>query len=125
MQRARSRECWGRFFLLLALSFVGFAALTFAPRHSLAAGGFGPSYRSCGSFQAEYKIHVYASHVSCRRAMRIQKEYWLAPPSRTHEVITKTRPYVVLKRFPGWKCYYGSGGGECVKGRKVAAYTDI
>ena len=41
-----------------------------------------PGMKKCGTFQAKYKIWVYAQHVSCRTARRIQKEYWLAPDSR-------------------------------------------
>lgn len=92
---------------------------------SQAEGPFGPGYRACGSFHAHYRIKVYSRHLRCRRAMRIQREYWLAPPSRTVEVNHGGRPYVLLKRFPGWKCFSGAGGGTCNKGRKVAAYTDV
>ena len=110
---------------LLAIAALAFAALSSVPAHSAAETPFGPEYHSCGSFRAGYTIHVYASHVSCGKARRIQKEYWRAPPSRTHEVITAGTTYVTLNRFPGWKCLSGSGGGSCTKGRQVAAYTDI
>lgn len=112
--------------LLVTVLTIWQALAGLSASESIAAGGFGPSFRSCGSFHAGYKIHVYASHVSCRRAMRIQKEYWLAPPNRTVEVHRRHGPQMVLlKRFPGWKCFSGTGGGTCSKGRKVAAYTDV
>lgn len=91
-----------------------------------AAGPYGPSYRYCGSFEAEYHIQVYETHMSCRRALRIQKEYWLAPDSR--KVVVNggvgALGYVLLKRFPGWRCGSGAGGGQCTKGDKSAAYQD-
>ena len=32
--------------------------------------------------------------------------------------------YATLKRFPGWKCYSGAGGGSCRKGKKVSGYRN-
>lgn len=91
-----------------------------------AATPFGPGFRSCGSFKAQYVIHVYASHIPCRKATRIQKEYWLAPEIRTEEIRSGPyKGYVRLKRFPGWRCSSGTGGGNCTKGKADAAYTDI
>lgn len=117
-----SRACAALFATSIAL--LGLATVIDGPPAASAAGPYGPSYRSCGSFQAEYHIRVYETHMSCHRAVRSQKEYWLAPPTRTVEVNHGGRPYVLLKRFPGWKCFSGAGGGTCNKGRKVAAYQD-
>lgn len=91
-----------------------------------AASPYGPEYRYCGSFKAGYQIHVYKAHMSCRLAMRIQKEYWLAPDHRKVAVNggVGASGYFLLKRFPGWRCSSGSGGGTCSKGRKVAAYQN-
>jgi hypothetical protein len=91
-----------------------------------AAGPYGPSYKYCGSFKARYHIRVYATHLSCRKALRIQKEYWLGP--RRRQVVVNggsgAAGYVLLKRYPGWRCGSGSGGGQCSKGRSSAAYQD-
>lgn len=89
-------------------------------------GPYGPDYRFCGAFNADYRIQVYESHMSCRMAMRVQKEYWLGPDERRVVVNggSGAAGYVLLKRFPGWKCTSGSGGGACRKGRKVAAYQN-
>lgn len=115
----------GRLLCALVVIVTGFAVLLLVPARSAAETPFGPHYRSCGSFHAEYKINVYASRVNCRRAMRIQREFWLAPPDRIVEVYRRRGPQLILlKRFPGWKCFSGAGGGGCHKGRKVAAYTD-
>lgn len=81
-------------------------------------------YKGCGSFQARYTIHVYVKHVSCRTALRVQKEYWLAPESEKELVgPDEYNGYVRLKRFPGWSCTSGAMAGACVKGRKEAAYS--
>lgn len=107
---------------------------------STAAGPYGPSYRYCGSFKATspllrtrltlssggYNIRVYATHMRCRKALRIQKEYWLGP--RHRKVIVNggagATGYILLKRFPGWRCGSGAGGGACTKGRASAAYQN-
>jgi hypothetical protein len=90
------------------------------------AADWGPGFKDCGSFHAEYKIHVFARDVSCAKARRIQEEFWRGPSSRKTEVITPKGPvYIKLKRFPGWKCSSGAGGGTCTNGKKVAAYSDL
>jgi hypothetical protein len=81
-------------------------------------------YKSCRSFQAPYTIHVVAKHVSRRTAIKVQKEYWLAPESEKELVgPDEYNGYVRLKRFPGWRCTSGAIAGACVKGRKEAAYS--
>jgi hypothetical protein len=112
-------------FLLIIATMVGFLA---SQESALAtsAADWGPGFKACGSFHATYKIQVFAKDVSCSKARRIQKEYWLAPKSRTIEIVPKEGPPEVrLKRFPGWICFSGTGGGTCTKGDKVAAYSDI
>jgi len=89
------------------------------------ASDWGPGFRSCGSFRAEYRIRVYANRrTRCRTARKVQREYWLAPPSRIKAVGSGPDSYVKLKRYPGWRCYSGAGGGSCRKGRLVAAYEN-
>lgn len=85
-----------------------------------------PATAFCSSFQAGYRIRVYETHMSCRKAVSIQKEYWLGPKRRKIVVNggAGAAGYVLLKRFSGWRCGSGSGGGECAKGGKVAAYQD-
>ena len=114
-----------RAFALFAAFFVTGLSLGNAGWVS-AAGPYGPDYRFCGSFQAEYHIRVYETHMSCRKALRIQREYWLGPMRRKTVVNggSGAAGYVLLKRFPGWRCGSGAGGGQCAKGRKVAAYQD-
>lgn len=98
----------------------------------MASGGaaaneyWGPGYRSCGSFKAGFTINVSAKRVSCRIAMRIQQEYWRGPDRRKVIVDggTGASGYVLLKRYPGWRCTSGAGAGACAKGAKRAAYDN-
>jgi len=86
-----------------------------------------PGMKKCGTFKAEdYRIWVYAKHVSCRKARRIQKEYWIAPDSRKviHNGGSGADGWVKLKRYPGWRCGSGAGGGDCVRGNKYAGYQN-
>jgi hypothetical protein len=105
------------------LALVVFAAALCFPRPG-AAFTVPAGYKGCGSFQARYIIHVYAKHVSCRKARRVQKEYWLAPESKKELVgPDEYNGYVRLKRFPGWHCTSGAMAGACVKGRREAGYS--
>jgi hypothetical protein len=116
-----SARVWAAAAAIVALGLV-------APTGGLAtsASDWGPGFKGCGSFHAGYKIQVFAKDVSCAKARRIQKEYWLAPKSRKVEIIPEHGPpQVRLKRFPGWRCFSGTGGGSCTKGKKVAAYSDV
>lgn len=86
---------------------------------------YGPSHKRCGKFRARgYSIFVFKARTSCRKATRILREYWLGPKRR--KVIVNGGSgafgYVLLKRYRGWKCTSGSGGGGCRKGRREAAY---
>jgi len=83
-----------------------------------------PGSKHCGSFKAGYRIYVSATHMTCKRARAIQREYWLAPKSRRIIVNggTGANGYVKLKRYPGWKCFSGAGGGACDKRRASAGY---
>lgn len=102
------------------------AAPAAMPASASANAYWGPGYRSCGSFKAGYRINVSAKKLRCRVAMRIQREYWRGPRSRKVIVNggTGASGYVLLKRFPGWKCTSGAGAGACAKGAKRAAYDN-
>jgi len=110
--------------ILLALVCVG--GLLAFPRQGVASPGL-EGFKRCGTFKAQgMHIHVQAKHVSCRMAMKIQKEYWLAPESEKELVgPDEYNGYVTLKRFPGWRCTSGAGAGNCAKGRKDAFYSTL
>jgi hypothetical protein len=106
---------------LLGLALLG--AITAFPRSGIASSA-PVRYTACGSFKARYTIHVSARHVSCRVALKVQQEYWLAPEDEKELVgPDEYNGYVRLKRFPGWHCTSGAMAGACVKGRKEAAYS--
>lgn len=82
------------------------------------------TYKECGSFRASYRILVSARGMPCKTAVKILREYWLGPASR-HRIVNGGHGaggYILLKRYPGWKCYSGQGAGHCVKGSKDATY---
>jgi hypothetical protein len=84
-----------------------------------------PGMKKCGSFPASYRIYVYANkHVGCRKARKVMKAWWLGKPGTVVEHDGPTGGYVTLKRFPGWRCDSGAGGGACRKGRRVAGYQN-
>ncbi len=93
---------------------------------AIGAATWGPGFKRCGSFNAaSSEIQVFTKDLSCAKARRIQKEFWLGPPSRkivTYSEVGPPEEEVRLKRFPGWVCVPGPGGGSCVKGRHEAAY---
>jgi len=112
---------------LLAVVAIALAVAFAAASPSLADNPYGPGYKSCGSFRAsDYRIRVYAKDMTCRRAVRIQKEYWLGKRSdrRVYNGGSGADGYILLDKYPGWKCTSGSGGGGCRKDTHVAAYQN-
>lgn len=88
---------------------------------------FGPSYKYCKEFRGGgYTISVYAKRISCKKARAIQRELWNGPRSR--KIIRNggsgASGYILLKRYPGWRCGSGAGGGSCNKGKASAAYQN-
>jgi hypothetical protein len=109
------------------LAALALAALLVLPGGAQATPGYDwPGMKKCGTFQAEYEIWVYAKNIRCAKARQIQKEYWLGVES--DRVIVNggsgAAGYVLLGRFPGWRCGSGAGGGACSKGRKIAGYQN-
>jgi hypothetical protein len=85
-----------------------------------------PGTRRCGTFRSSYRIHVYAKKISCKKARRIQKTYWRGPDSGrvVHNGGTGAYGWITLKKFPGYRCTSGAGGGVCKKGNKEAWYLN-
>ena len=93
---------------------------------SQADNPYGPGYTACGSFRAKVgQIDVYARHLSCRRAMRIQREYWLGKRRNKRFVNggNGANAYTLLDKYPGWRCNSGAGGGNCRKRNSEADYV--
>lgn len=110
------------FLVVLAVSVTSVVVF---PRPGEAAPAM-PGFKHCGSFKVgpDMTIHVQAQHVSCRLAMKVQREYWLSPEDEKELVgPDEYNGYVRLKRFPGWRCTSGAGAGNCAKGRRDAFYS--
>lgn len=103
------------------------ACIWLAPVHTSIASTsnpYGPGVKSCGSFKSDsYKIRVFAEKLTCKKARAIQREYWNGPDSRKTVVNggSGAYGYILLDKYPGWKCTSGSGGGGCKK-KKSHAY---
>ena len=69
-----------------------------------------------------YLVDVSATNLSCRKARAIEREFWLGP--RRRKVLVNGGSgydgYTLLKRYPGYRCNFGAGGGGCQKGNKIA-----
>jgi hypothetical protein len=128
----KNSRCSGRSprILVLALIIVGVAVVGTA----VAAGPNGAydwaGMKKCGSFKSKqskpYRIYVYANkHLSCKKATRIMRAYW-GPSSGTisHNGGSGAFGWVTLKKYPGWKCYSGAGGGSCRHRKAVAGYQN-
>jgi len=113
-------------FLVTALTCIAVNSLLITDVVVAAPSGY-PGMKRCGSFPARYRIWVFASHVGCAGARRIQREFWLAPKRVVWHCGTDcsdSKSWMTLTRFPGWKCKQGAGGGRCFKGRMIAAYAN-
>jgi hypothetical protein len=112
-----------------ALAFLLLALTLSAPTASSAttAADWGPGFKACGRFKDHGgTIHVFAKDISCAKSRRIQKAVWLGPHSGWIVHIPKEGPEEIrLKRFPGYVCISGTGGGTCTKGKKVSAYSNL
>jgi hypothetical protein len=107
-------------FLALALSTPTVSSAT-------TAADWGPGFKACGSFRDHGgTIHVFAKDLSCAKSRRIQKTVWLGPPSGLIANVPKEGPARIrIKGFPGYVCISGTGGGTCIKGKKVSAYSNL
>lgn len=112
--------------LALAVSAVGLAFAVVATPAGSTPNYDWPGMKKCGTFKAQYKIYVYAKNIRCSTARRIQKEYWLGPDRRKviHNGGAGAAGWITLKRYPGWKCTSGAGGGGCNRGKKSASYQN-
>jgi hypothetical protein len=114
-----------RYLTYVALA-VATTLLTFAGTAAATPNYDWPGMKKCGTFKAGSKIYVYAKNITCKKARRIQIEYWRGPKSRrvVHNGGTGAAGWITLKRYPGWRCTSGSGGGGCSRGDKSASYQN-
>lgn len=101
---------------------VGLLLLASAASLSQASDPYwGAAYDSCGRQTyatrdlGMVKIYIARKGTTCKVALKIEREYWTAPASRLRVVNGGTgyRGYILLKRYPGWKCTSGAGAGSC------------
>jgi hypothetical protein len=82
----------------------------------------GPVHNGTGA-----KIWVSAQGVSCGLARRVDHEFYFGPEDRKrhHGGSTVEQSWWTLKRFPGWRCGEGTGGGSCHKHGATAFFETL
>jgi hypothetical protein len=81
--------------------------------------------RYCATYrQGDYRIIVRAKKVSCRKAKRVVKSFRVTQSRgwKHRGGSTMADSYYVNRKFPGWRCAEGSGGGACHRGRRWASW---
>jgi hypothetical protein len=73
-----------------------------------------PTHR-CGSFRSHgFQVRVFNRGTSCRGAGRLIRAF-LSPKSVAHGGPAQSQVYWTVPGFPGWRCYQGAGGGDCLR----------
>lgn len=83
--------------------------------------------KACGSFKETYRYRVSASRgLKCRFALRIVKSFIRSRSSWRKRSIdgTVAGTHYTNRKFKGWRCFEGSGGGSCSKRRRSAGYQN-
>ena len=119
--RARTLEASARRLRIIACAVLVALSVPAATDFALAAPHV-PGMKYCGSFNAKsLRIYVYANgHVTCAKSRRVQKAYWRG--KTVYHDCSPACAYSTLKRYPGWRCNSGAGGGDCRKRKKVSHY---
>jgi hypothetical protein len=89
---------------------------------------FGPGSRHCGPVRAgrPYPIYISAKRLSCRRAKRVDREFYFGPENRKrHHGPENYDGWWTLERYPGWRCTEGTGGGGCRKHGREALFSTL
>jgi hypothetical protein len=113
--------------LLTAAVLVG-ALLVAAPaRAADVTSPTASAAKACGSFSHTYRYRVSASGgLKCVSAMRIVKSFIRSHSSwREHTTDgTVAGTYYTNRKYKGWRCFEGSGGGSCSRGKRTAGYQN-
>jgi hypothetical protein len=124
-RRARSAPRWAA----LALALLAFLALPIAGAGATSVDyPFGPDFRHCGPVRGgdSFAIHVSAKKLACPRAKRVVREFYFGTERRKrHHGPENYNGWWTLKRFPGWRCTEGTGGGGCRKRGHEAAFSTL
>jgi hypothetical protein len=105
----------------------GALAVGAAPAAKAAPGPAATASKACGSFKHTYRYRVSASGgLKCASAMRIVKSFIRSHSSwREHTTDgTVAGTYYTHRRYKGWRCFEGSGGGSCLRGKRSAGYQN-
>jgi hypothetical protein len=126
LSHARWRAALPTFIVLFAAS----AALVMSA--GAAAAPAAPIHK-CGSFthyvppmhgvpSTKYRIAVSERNVRCSTATGVIKAFWSGHGVVHHGGPSDAQSYWTLKRYPGWTCGQGAGGGGCKHGKQMAYY---
>ena len=115
---------------LLAIALLAGALIAAAPAPAAPVADAGPvasAAKACGSFKQTYRYRVSASGgLKCSTALRIIKSFIRSHSSwREHSSDgTVAGTYYTHRKFKGWRCFEGSGGGSCSRGKRSAGYQN-
>jgi len=65
----------------------------------------------------DLRVRAYAQGISCISAKRIVREFRVLKRG----ILGNDEPFR-LRRYPGWRCYEGAGGGSCGRGSRGALW---
>lgn len=75
------------------------------------------------TYYARVTVHN-SDHLSCKTAMAVVEAFWNPEEDIvSHGGPSEVQIYYTMRRFPGWRCYTGAGGGGCLHRHRLAAYT--
>lgn len=112
--------------LLTAAALVG-ALIVAAPAPAADLDSTASAAKACGSFTHTYRYRVSATGgLKCSSALRIVKSFIRSHSSwREHTTDgTVAGTYYTHRRLKGWRCFEGSGGGSCSRGKRTAGYQN-
>ena len=98
-----------------------------APAATADSGPTAAAAKACGSFTHTYRYRVSASGgLKCATAMRIIKSFIRSHSAwRKHSIDgTVAGTYYTHRQYKGWRCFEGSGGGGCSRGKRSAGYQN-
>jgi hypothetical protein len=93
------------------------------------AGSFGVRcetyrYNAGGNQPTTYKTTIYERQTRCSKADAIVRDFQrMGPDVAVHRGRSLNSTYWTLKKYRGWHCNIGAGGGACVHGRQIAQYV--
>jgi len=112
---------------VLSISLVSGALIGAAPAAAADSGPVASASKACGSFTHTYRYRVSASGgLKCPSALRIVKSFIRSHSTwREHTTDgTVAGTYYTHRNYKGWRCFEGSGGGSCSRGKRTAGYQN-